>query len=419
MTYIEFFNNVAIENVCACLTDVPQRVIYIGRDTGIIESKIKKYKRVFSDRGYSDIEFIPMEVEKDNLENAVSVLQKIVDTYPDCAFGITGGDEIALMAFGIVYERNRDKNIQIHRFNIAHNTICDCDKDGKTVFKTLPELTVEENIQLYGGDVLFGDVFSEHTYEWDFNEDFIKDIENIWNVCKGNVRLWNTQINVFSAAVKVGTLSEDKLTVIAKKSKIREELNKSNASYKIIRGIVAYLRKHGLLTDFNETVTELSLSFKNPQVRRCLVKAGQALEMKTFLVAKSLRDENGNKLYNDAVNGVFIDWDGRFHNDKEEGIYDTENEIDILLMHGIVPVFISCKNGIVDADELYKLNTVAYRFGGKYAKKVLVATSIPKDKESGKYLIQRARDMNIRLIMNVQDFKTDDIYKEKMKNLWR
>ncbi|MEE0840114.1 MAG: hypothetical protein U0L72_06145 [Acutalibacteraceae bacterium] len=418
MTYIEFFNNVAIENVCACLTNVPKRVIYIGRDTAIIESKIKKYNRVFSDRGHN-IEFIPMAVERDNLENAVSVLQKIVDTYPDCAFGITGGDEIALMAFGIVYERNRNKNIQIHRFNIAHNTICDCDKDGKTVYKDLPVLSAEENIQLYGGDVLYGDVFGDDTYMWDFTEDFVKDIENIWNVCKGNVRLWNTQISVFEAAFKVGVSDEDKLYVTAEKDKIKRELDKNHASYKIVKGMVNYLKKHGLLTHFSETDTELSLGFKNPQVRRCLIKAGQALEMKTLLIARSLQDDNGNKLYNDAVNGVLIDWDGRFHNESVDGIYDTENEIDILLMHGIVPVFISCKNGVVDADELYKLNTVALRFGGKYAKKVLVATSIPKEKESGKYLIQRARDMNIKLITDVQKFNTDDEFKAKMLKLWR
>ena len=84
-----------------------------------------------------------------------------------------------------------------------------------------------------------------------------------------------------------------------------------------------------------------------------------------------------------------------------------------------MPVFISCKNGVVDADELYKLNTVALRFGGKYAKKVLVATSIPKEKESGKYLIQRARDMNIKLITDVQKFNTDDEFKAKMLKLWR
>ena len=418
MTYIEFFNNVAIENVCACLTNVPKRVIYIGRDTAIIESKIKKYNRVFSDRGHN-IEFIPMAVERDNLENAVSVLQKIVDSYPQCAFGITGGDEIALMAFGIVYERNRNKNIQIHRFNIAHNTICDCDKDGKTVYKDLPVLSAEENIQLYGGDVLYGDVFGDDTYMWDFTEDFVKDIENIWNVCKGNVRLWNTQISVFEAAFKVGVSDEDKLYVTADKDKIKKELDKNHASYKIVKGMVNYLKKHGLLTHFSETDTELSLGFKNPQVRRCLIKAGQALEMKTLLIARSLQDDNGNKLYNDAVNGVLIDWDGRFHNESVDGIYDTENEIDILLMHGIVPVFISCKNGVVDADELYKLNTVALRFGGKYAKKVLVATSIPKEKESGKYLIQRARDMNIKLITDVQKFNTDDEFKAKMLKLWR
>ena len=44
---------------------------------------------------------------------------------------------------------------------------------------------------------------------------------------------------------------------------------------------------------------------------------------------------------------------------------ETKNEIDVMLMRGVVPVFVSCKNGAVKMDELYKLDTVAQRFGGR------------------------------------------------------
>lgn len=128
-------------------------------------------------------------------------------------------------------------------------------------------------------------------------------------------------------------------------------------------------------------------------------------------------DSKGNPVYNDVVNGVVIDWDGEFHDESLKQEYDTENEIDILLMHNIVPVFISCKNGIVTADELYKLNTVAERFGGKYSKKVLVATSVSSLGEAGKYLRQRAKDMNIKIVEDVQTL--DDCKLErKLKDLW-
>lgn len=61
---------------------------------------------------------------------------------------------------------------------------------------------------------------------------------------------------------------------------------------------------------------------------------------------------------------------------------DTENEIDVVLMKGLTLIFISCKNGQVDDDELYKLESVTNRFGGLYAKKVLIATYLGKKTKS-------------------------------------
>ena len=88
----------------------------------------------------------------------------------------------------------------------------------------------------------------------------------------------------------------------------------------------------------------------------------------------------------------------------------------VLLMHGLTPVFISCKNGDVEEEELYKLNTVAERFGGEYAKRVLVATSIPQT-AAGQYLRQRIRDMKITLIEDVQHMSNEEIA-DKLDNLW-
>ena len=91
---------------------------------------------------------------------------------------------------------------------------------------------------------------------------------------------------------------------------------------------------------------------------------------------------------------------GVVHNNKD-GLVDTENEIDVILMKGVVPVFISCKNGIIPGDELYKLNTVAEQFGSEYARKVLVATDMGKAAKSRKYFLERARDMGIQIIEDV------------------
>ena len=417
MTYIEFFDKTAAENISACLTYTPERVIFIGDNLKVMKRHIARYEKVFSDRG-ENIEFLAKTVSKSNLDNAVEVISDIVDTYDDCVFDITGGEEILNLALGIVYAKNPDKNIQIHKINLRNNAVYDCDKDGSTIFEETPKLSVEENIRIYGGDILYGDINGDDTYKWELTPDFVKDILKIWTVCKGNVRLWNTQIGVFEAAEEVGVISEDGLTTTARISAIEMHLSKHKAAYRKIKGMISCLLKQGLLTFFDDSdEAELKISYKNPQVKKCLTKAGLALELKVYITAKGLLENDGTPVYNDVMNGVLIDWDGAFHDEEANEPYDTENEIDILMMHDMVPVFVSCKNGIVTADELYKLNTVAQRFGGKYAKKVLIATSISMFGEAGKYLRQRAQDMNIKLVENIQEMEDAELAK-KLKTLW-
>ena len=94
---------------------------------------------------------------------------------------------------------------------------------------------------------------------------------------------------------------------------------------------------------------------------------------------------------------VSIDWDGVISS-KDKHKPETRNEIDVVLMHGMTPLFISCKNGNI-GEELYKLHTVAERFGGPYGKKMLIATDLgQKSPASTRAFIQRARDMNILLV---------------------
>ena len=48
---------------------------------------------------------------------------------------------------------------------------------------------------------------------------------------------------------------------------------------------------------------------------------------------------------------------------------------------------------------------------------MLIATSVGCLGEAGKYFRQRAKDMNIRLIENIQDLDDAELEK-KLKNIW-
>ncbi len=410
MTYVEFFEKSSVVNVCSCLTNAPERVIFIGPDVKVMQKYMGYYRKIFSQRGY-DIELICRGVNKNNLAKLVEAISEIVEGYEDVAFDLTGGEDLVLVAMGIVYEKY--KGIQLHRFNVKNNTIYDCDSDGVTIEKEPIYLTVEEHVIAYGGEIVRENEKSNTTYDWEMSEDFTCDIEAMWRICKRNVRLWNSQTGVLALVEKLG-VKNGLLCTRIKSSFAKERIKELGVNTVAVHNILQALANEGLVS-YSYDENEFSIEYKNEQVRRCLIKSGQALEMKVFSMVNSITDENGKPYYN-AKNGVFIDWDGYIHSSYDS--VDTENEIDVIAMRGVVPVFISCKNGFVEMDELYKLNSVAYKFGGEYSKKVLVTTALNGSSVFGKHFKQRAEDMNIRIIDNFAELSDLEI-KKIFKNLWR
>ena len=117
--------------------------------------------------------------------------------------------------------------------------------------------------------------------------------------------------------------------------------------------------------------------------------------------------ENQKTPYTDAGAGVVMEWNGS----------ETRNEIDVMLMQGVLPYFVSCKNGDIKTDELYKLHTVAGRFGSKYARRILVSTTYfdPEDRSydgdtAVRYLRERASEMHITLVERVHRMSDREFY---------
>lgn len=412
MTYIEFFSPVAIENICTCLTDTPGRVVLVGADGRMMEKHAKNYDRVFKDRG-ENIEIICRTVKKYDLADGIKVLQDITDTYSDCVFDITGGDEILNLAMGIVFEKSGRK-LQIHKFNLRNGDIFDCDFDGKTVYRDTPKVSIRENMIIYGGDIKFGHGDNATNF-WDMTPEFAEDIKNIWTVSRDHNEVWNNLITLLNTVESAGFC--DGVFTTARRDEVDRRLGTLKEFTHEKRLAVNALINCGLLLAFEYNEREIVVGYKSEQVKKCLLRAGLALEMKVFVTLSNLTEKNGDLMYNDVMNGVVIDWDGKFHDETfSPSMVDTENEIDIMAMHGVVPIFISCKNGNFNVDELFKLNSIAERFGGKYARKVLVASKMP-DGIAGEHLRNRMGDMKIHLIENFHKC-SDRKFEEKFEKLW-
>lgn len=409
MTAVEFYDRTPIENVISSLITVPDKIVFIG-DSKVMKKFDKVYHSFLNSRGLS-IEVAYRNIIKNNLNNIVEVLSDIVETEEQCVFDLTGGEDLVLVAMGIVFQKYSDKDIQMQRFNVRNGVVTDCDNDGKILYSGSPEVSVEENIHLHGGVVRYEDETNDRTYKWDLSDDFVLDVEKMWSICRTNPGLWNAQINVLEA-FETCTF-EPSLEVDVDVQALEDHLKHIGVKNVSIKGLLKALHQKHLICLHNIDGQSISFAYKNEQVKKCLTKAGTVLELKVLITANGLMNNDGTAFYTDSMNGVYIDWDGNLHDvtDKEK---DTENEIDVILMKGLTPIFISCKNGQVDDDELYKLETVTSRFGGLYAKKVLIATYLGK--KSMDYFRQRAIDMKIDLIDEVHQL-SDEQFAKKIKHL--
>lgn len=169
-----------------------------------------------------------------------------------------------------------------------------------------------------------------------------------------------------------------------------------------VRKFLEKLEGEGLVKSLAIDGESVSFTFKSENVKRCLTVAGQVLEQYVAGRMRSINDGKGKPLYNDVRVGVVIKW-----NDSNERA--VVNEIDVFAMKGAIPLFISCKNGFVDTDELYKLNTVAERFGGKYARKVLVSSNLLDTDGKQKYLAARMQDLNIVHINDLANISEEEL----------
>lgn len=401
MTAIELFDRKPIENVISSLTTMPDRIIFVG-DGEIMKKFESTYCKFLENRG-SNIKLEFQAISRNSVSSIVEVLSEIVECEEECVFDLTGGEELVLVAMGIVFQKYQGiKRIQMQRFNLNNGVITDCDGDGNVIYSGAPEVSVAEIVQLHGGMIRY------ETDENDLSEEFVKDLKNLWSICKRDPKLWNAQINIFEMFDALG-LDNSSLEVKVNIAKLTAHLRNSGRKNVPIKGLLEALDKYNLIYNYSNNNIEIQFRYKNHQIKKCLTKAGVVLELMVLATAQSLKNEDGSSVYTDFKNGVYIDWDGRKSERYER---DTVNEIDVILMKGMLPIFISCKNGNVDEDELYKLDAVASRFGGVYAKKVLIATNLGKKPGSMEHFKQRAKDMKIILIDDIHEF--DNARFEKM-----
>lgn len=382
----EFLDNEPLENVITSMNYGIDKTVFFGyADT------IEKHKGLTSDFlhkycGVKKVSFVT--VPSDDLHAVLGAMHRRVAREKASGnrvfFDVTGGEDMILVAFGMIA---REFSSPIHMFDVESGALTEYAPDGvaplsaEAPVRRIP-LTVDMYVRLHGG-IINTKMHKEAKNALDL--DFVIDVNEIYRISLRYRTVWNS----FSEFLR------SKLTPVSADLKVSKKFGTLNKSFPDDAGkkklakyeeILKALEKYGIVTDFSDGNGRLSFTYKNQRIKECLWDGGSVLELHTCLQEARQSSE--------AMVSVHLDWDGVV---KGQGS-DVLNEIDVLSVKGNVISFISCKSGKMKREQilhaLYELDTVARRFGGKYAKKVFVTSyAIPE------VHLRRAAEMGIEVRM--------------------
>lgn len=410
MTIIEFYDKTAIENIAGAMICRPEQVILIGNNKKQMKKSCETYQRILRNNGITtDLKYAV--IERDSLSGIVDGLDKLVSGLNECIFDITGGDDLYLVAVGVLMERYKGR-VDCHRFNFDSETIVDCDADGDVAVAKSFNISVDDSIAIYGGELVLDAEVGLSTYDWSFDGEFLADVDKLWSICRDDPGGWNSQIAIISR-IYDEYCEEGSLHISYDVDRVNREFGKGQRPCYVKEQLLEDLQSYGLIKSLY-LGERISFEFKNEQVKRCLTVSGQVLELLIARRLLGISTEQRQPLYNDVRVGAVIRWNDDSVNDGMSIV----NEIDVIAMKGAIPVFISCKNGNVTVDELYKLSTVAERFGGTYAKKVLVTSNLARSNSNSAYFKARMEEMGIVHIDNLYGASKHEL-ERVLANVWK
>ena len=382
---VGFLGNEPIENVITCMHFKIDRVVYFGHHD--VVQRRKQCTENFLKK-YCDVQSVVFhEVSGYNLQSVLKTMRTEIQNEKGKGgkvyFDITGGEGLIPVAFGML---SKEFETPMHLFDVPEDKLVELDEGAKaSISRDLEarkvELDLDRYIEMKGGVINWG---LHKNIKEDSDDEFVDDVSKIWQVAKKYIDYWNP----FSDFLRANMVPDAGLQVDKSFQAVLDALSASKSKLKTIvslNDIVDDLAADGILLDVEHANGVYRFRFKNRSIKDCLWEGGSIFELHTFQEQKKESD--------DCRAGVHLDWDGVIHTIPGK---DVLNEIDVLSLKGNVPTFISCKSGKMDANKtlhaLYELDAVARRFGGKYAKKVLVSAQDLVD-----VYLERADEMGIEV----------------------
>ena len=374
---IEFFDEEPIENVITNLNFEMDKTIFFGYADEMNPHKKTVVNFLKKVCGVQDVEFY--SVDRFDLmaimKEIANVVRKEQEQGNMVYFDLTGGESLILVAFGIL---SQEFSAPMFMFDVENNELIEFCCAGNSiggVAKRRPiTLNLDQFVSLYNGTINYRQkkLFKEMSL------DGASDIEKMWKLSREYGDKW-----VHYSSVLRKYPPDPSLMVEVERQKFQDEFRRHQraGNIKDFHKFMHSCSHLGFVKLYAAGKNGYKFRYKNSAIKQLFWDSGSILEMYTFLL------ETRKAGIADCRVGVHIDWDGVIHQD---GNRDVLNEIDVMSIQNNRPTFISCKIGSVDQMALYELETVANRFGGKYARKVLATAQ-----ELSAAHMRRAQEMGI------------------------
>ncbi|MBP3448580.1 MAG: DUF1887 family protein [Clostridia bacterium] len=384
-TLVELFDTCQLTNVIAGISCLPEKIIFLGDAEVMNQDRRDALDRFFRMRKQTvKLEYISVKI--DSYSDILTKMERVLSMNQDVCIDITGGREMVLTVLG---EAAYCHNLPLIRFDVSTGKMLRIKNAQHIPIPTPAIITVRQSVVLNGGEVI-----SPQNYlsPQQLTPSFCKEIRSLFAISKQKPKLWNQFAIALEGLLNCARVTPE-LKVYADLSGISETQYKKLTDYNYFD----QLSDAGLILGYKEENGKLFFQYKNEQVHQCMSKAGNILEIYSYMLLNELSKAHPG-LFGDMRMGVLADWDGKMIPRCYSG---TRNEIDLMVTKNAIPIFISCKHGEVLKEALYELHTVAEHYGGEYAKKVLITAELSNSPTKRKSFLDRASDMGITVIYNV------------------
>lgn len=384
---IEFYDEVALENIVSLEQDRYAKVIYLYfADAPEPKQEDKdRLRRFIEKRCGIQTEFCP--IHESSLAGVCAVFDELLRGRSG-VIDMTGGPELFSAAAGYYVAQENSPALKLQQYDIRTGKPRFCHPATECSISPLA-LSIKEAVALQGAVVM-----GSHPYDCE-DEEMERQILRLWDAVKDKPSQWNAFCSLPGFSGKKKNKYQKKSA--AESNRFEKNVTAQHEFY-AYETVLTRLRRMGIVRNETRHMVDnkkyRSFTLDVPQRAKMLYrKGGNLLEMYCALAAcRSL-------CFTDCHVSVELDWDSEV---LRSGT-DVRNEVDVAAMLGPIPVLISCKNTKVENEYLYEIMTMAKHYGGRYARAAVVSSV-----ESEPSVRLRAQEMGIALIDNVQALSLDE-----------